>query len=152
MNVQIQIGLDRSWTTLLSRSIAHKVMVIIQYLGHTDLLSHRFDPPVLSLSWRRVGRSRHLHLAGVSRKTVWAAVKTRQKVLQRNTERERDVNMQLLLHLFHVYTSLEYWDDRWMSLTQIYFPWIHKWSKTTLDTLSVHSRHELYAWCKPLFS
>lgn len=36
----------------------------------TDLLSHGFDPPVLGLSGRRMRRSRHLHLTGVSREAV----------------------------------------------------------------------------------
>lgn len=54
----------------------------------TDLLGHSFDPPVLGLGWWWMRRSRHLHLAGVSRKAVRAAVKTRQKVLQREN-RER---------------------------------------------------------------
>lgn len=75
------VSLCSTWSTL--------VLVIIQYLSHTDLLSHRFDPPVLGLSGRRVGRSRHLHLTGVSRETVGAAVETRQKVLQRHRKTPR---------------------------------------------------------------
>lgn len=71
------------FTVLLCSTWSTLVLVIIQYLSHTDLLSHRFDPPVLGLSGRRVGRSCHLHLTGVSRETVGAAVETRQKVLQR---------------------------------------------------------------------
>lgn len=43
--------------------------------GGSDLLCHGFDPPVLGLGRGGMGWSRHLHLAGISGKTVRAAVK-----------------------------------------------------------------------------
>lgn len=68
-----------SWECLCSVQSSYDAVLV----GGSDLLCHGFDPPVLGLGCRGMGRSRHLYLAGISSKTVRAAVKTGQQVLQK---------------------------------------------------------------------